>query len=123
MVRQQDFLIVEDDARRAVCHGIADEVVAVSHLERITGWGGECDEEFARLRHAGVVGYTGELTGGAGALPLQAVAQRIAYVVDCEQVVLLAGRPLADPIFTSMMKAGSSTGAKPTNEAMVESSA
>src|SRR4051794_8185344 len=78
--------------------------MAVSHLERITGWGGECDEQFARLRHAGVVRYTGELAGGAGPLPLQAVAQRIAYVVDCEHVVLLAGRPLADPIFTSMIR-------------------
>src|SRR2546423_10097150 len=97
--------------------------MAVSQLERITGWGGECDEEFARLCHAGVVGYTGELAGGAGTLPLQAVAQRIAYVIDCEHVVLLAGRLLADPIFTSMMKAGSSTGAKPANEAIVESSA
>ncbi len=102
MVRQQDVLIVEDDARRAVCHGIADEVVAVSHLGRITGWGDECDEEFARLRHAGVVGYTGERAGGAGTLPLQAVAQRIAYVVDCEHVehvVLPAGRPVANSDF------------------------
>jgi len=30
---------------------------------------------------------------------------------------------LADPIFTSMMKAGSWTGAKLTNEAMIDSSA
>src|SRR5215216_6639569 len=93
VVRQQDFLIVEDHARHAMCHGIADEIVAVSHLGRITGWGGECDKEFARLRYAGVVGYTGELAGGAGTLSLQAVSQRIAYVVDCEYVVLLARRP------------------------------
>jgi hypothetical protein len=29
---------VDDDPRRAVAHGIADEVVPVPHLERITGW-------------------------------------------------------------------------------------
>ncbi len=58
-------------------------------MERKTGWGGECDEEFARLRHAGVVGDTAELAGRAGSLSLQAVAQRIAYVVDGEHVVLL----------------------------------